>query len=159
MQEIWKDIKGYEGLYEVSNLGNVKNIKGLILKNYSDKNGYLRVYLYNNFKRKTCMVHRLVAEAFLDNPNNYPQVNHKNEDKSCNTVDNLEWCNVKYNCNYGKRNEKIKKKVIQYDKKNNLIKEWNCVTEAENKLNISHISSCCKNKRKTAGGYVWKYKD
>lgn len=122
MQEIWKDIKHYEGLYQVSNLGNVKTLdkyvnsgiknnnkvkrKGKLLKQYN-KRGYLQVTLTHNNKRKYVGVHRLVAQAFIPNPNNLPQVNHKDEDPLNNHVENLEWCTAKYNCNYGNRNSKI----------------------------------------------------
>ena len=101
MEEIWKDIKGYEGLYQVSNLGRVRNIKyGRLLK-YGYVGEYNRVTLYSDSKPDYRMVHRLVAESFIDNPNNYPIVNHKDENKSNNVVSNLEWCTMTYNLNYG----------------------------------------------------------
>lgn len=122
MKEIWKDIEGYEGLYQISNLGRVKSLekyvntaiknntkvkrKEQILKQYN-KNGYLQVTLTHNNKRKYFGVHRLVANAFIPNLNNYPQVNHKDENTLNNCVDNLEWCTAKYNCNYGTRNSRI----------------------------------------------------
>jgi hypothetical protein len=123
----------------------------------------MRVYLYKNKKRKTCQVHRLVAEAFTENPNNLPEVNHKKEDPTRNYAIDLEWCNHKYNCNYGNRNNKIGKPILQYDTQGNFIKEWNTIKEASRKLNIeeTNISRCCKKEkyRKTAGGYIWRYKD
>ena len=118
MQEIWKEIEGYEGLYEVSNLGRVRSLdreqfqignggsyfkriyKGRILKFKIDYHGYYRVHLSVNGERKHYLVHRLVAEAFIPNPNNLPCVNHKDEDKTNNSVDNLEWCDVAYNNAY-----------------------------------------------------------
>lgn len=122
MQEIWKDIPGFENIYQVSNIGNVKTLdkyvnssiknnnkvkrKTKILKQYN-KNGYLQVSLSKENKRYYFGVHRLVAMAFLPNTNNLPQVNHKDENKLNNKVDNLEWCSAKYNCNYGTRNSKI----------------------------------------------------
>lgn len=122
MQEIWKDIPNFENLYQVSNLGNVKSLekyvnsaiknnskvkrKEQILKQYS-KRGYLQVSLIKNHKRYYFNVHRLVAITFLPNPDNLPQVNHKDENTMNNNVDNLEWCTAKYNCNYGTRNKKI----------------------------------------------------
>lgn len=111
INEIWKDCKGYEGLYQVSNLGRVWNIKlQRYLKGSYDKDGYIRVNLTaKNGKVKTERVHRLVALVFLDNPNNYPQVNHKDENKGNNCVDNLEWCDAKYNINYGTRNDRMAK--------------------------------------------------
>lgn len=122
MKEIWKDIPNFEGLYQVSNLGNVKTLDkyvnsgiknnskvkriGKILKQYN-KGGYLQVSLRKNYKRYYFGIHRLVAMAFIPNPNNYPQVNHKDENKLNNCVENLEWCTAQYNCNYGNRNKKI----------------------------------------------------
>ena len=107
--EIWKDILGYEGLYQVSNYGRVRSLKygkEKILKQQINTDGYLHIDLYKNKKRKNYNVHRLVTIAFLENPNNYPQVNHKDENKQNNHIDNLEWCDYKYNCNYGTRKNK-----------------------------------------------------
>ena len=118
MKEIWKDIKGYEGLYQVSNLGRVKSfnymntgkekIKTLTLqkKHPMKQGGYLQTTLYKNKQTKTVVVHRLVAEAFIPNPDNLPQVNHKDHDKTNNCVDNLEWCTAKYNSNHKINNRK-----------------------------------------------------
>lgn len=111
MIEIWKDILGYEGLYQVSNLGNVRSLnyrrsgKTKLLKQGTD-NGYKRVELSKNGKKKKYWVHRLVAISFISNPNNYKEVNHKDEDKSNNNVNNLEWCTREYNNNYGTRNKR-----------------------------------------------------
>lgn len=104
MKEIWKDCKGYEGKYQVSNLGRVWSIGSQkYLKGSYDKDGYIQVYLTaKNGKTKIEKIHRLVALAFLDNPNNYPQVNHKDKNKQNNCVDNLEWCDIKYNNTYSK---------------------------------------------------------
>lgn len=120
--EQWKDIQGYEGLYQVSNKGRVRSIdrvikhypkdyfqKGRVLKSALSKNGYPMVILVNHNERKTRNVHRLVAETFIVNPNNFPEVNHKDEDKTNNSVENLEWCTRKYNANYGTRNMRIRK--------------------------------------------------
>ena len=108
MGEIWKPVVGYENLYEVSNLGRVKSLKDNKgryrekIKSSSDNGrGYLNVCLYKNGKGKRCYIHRLVAEAFLDNPNNYPIINHKDENKQNNHVSNLEWCDYEYNNTYG----------------------------------------------------------
>ena len=172
--EIWKDIPNYEGLYQVSNLGNVRRIlfvnnkiikpKINILSKCIDKKGYYRVYLNKNGTRKNMQVHRLVALTFISNPNNLPEVNHKNEISTDNRVENLEWCNHKYNMNYGTINERKSKsskkyKVAQYDKENNFVKIWNSVLEITSELNISKqcISYCCLGKTKSAGGYRWEY--
>ena len=119
MEEIWKDIKGYEGLYQISNLGNVKtfNYRGKnkvkLLKHSLDKDGYHRVTLYDKDKNiKRFAVHRLVCLAFLENPYNYPIVNHIDEDKDNNNLSNLEWCTYSYSVNYGTRNDKVSKKMI-----------------------------------------------
>lgn len=111
MTEIWKDIKGYEGIYQVSSRGKVRSFhfgKNIKILRFSIRGGYANVILYKNKKRKTFSVHRLVAEAFIDNPNDLPEVNHKDEDKLNNQVENLEWCTPKYNSNYGTRNKRIK---------------------------------------------------
>lgn len=116
-EEVWKDIKGYEGLYMVSSFGNVKSLnyrrsgiaKNLKLKNTT--NGYKAVILAKEGKHKDRMVHRLVAEAFIPNPKNLPQVNHKDEDKHNNRVENLEWCTAKYNSNYGTGKERMAKSL------------------------------------------------
>ena len=122
-KEIWKDIKGYEKLYQVSNLGKVRRIKFInnrtqkdkikMLKLIKDKKGYLKINLWKNNKSKMFLVHRIVAETFILNPNNLPQVNHKDENKSNNCVENLEWCSQKYNNNYGNRLNNIRKKLME----------------------------------------------
>ena len=111
--EIWKDIEGYEGLYQVSNLGRVKSLKASkikserIRKSYQQSSGYISIVLCKNGKVTNHKIHRLVANAFIDNPDNLPEINHKDEDKTNNCVDNLEWCDSSYNKNYGTRTEKF----------------------------------------------------
>ena len=115
--EIWRDIKGYEGQYQVSNKGNVRSVArkdsigrkcgGRTLKPAYDKDGYLLVSLYKNGKAKKKRIHRLVIEAFVPNPNNLPDVNHLDEIKTNNELSNLEWCTRRYNTNYGTRIERI----------------------------------------------------
>lgn len=152
MIEIWKDIKDYPN-YQVSNLGNVKNIKtNKMLKPFATGNEYLKVALSNKSNKKQFLIHRLVATAFIPNPNNLPEVNHIKEfEKTNNKVENLEWCDHSYNQNYGTRNERVAeklrhtmkivrcKKVNQYDLKGNYIKTWNSVVEAQKEIGSSHI--------------------
>ena len=178
MEEIWKPVKGYEELYQVSNLGRVKSLERIdchgqprkekILR-YGINKGYCYVTLCKNGKHTTFLVHRLVAEAFIPNPNNYPQVNHKDENPSNNCVENLEWCDQKYNSNYGTRNKRIFEKttngklsrpVLQYDLEGNFIKEFPSTQEVQRELKIyqTSISACCRGKLKTAYGFKWKYK-
>lgn len=180
MTEIWRDIKDYEGLYQVSNFGSVKSLnynhtgKEKILSTGKVSGGYLSVQLYKNGKGKMYSVHRLVAQAFIPNPLNLPQVNHKDENPSNNHVDNLEWCDQKYNNNYGTRLQKVSdifkgknntvhsKPVLQIDiETNEVIKEWPSMGEVERQLGIfyQNISCCCRGKYKQAGGYKWKYKE
>lgn len=126
-KEIWKDIIGYEGLYQVSNLGRVKSLgngkskKEKILKQGTNSCGYYQIKLYQNGKYKTYKIHRLVAQTFLDNPNNYYSVNHRDENKQNNCIENLEWCTQEYNVNYGTRNERqsktLKERKINVGKK------------------------------------------
>lgn len=170
--EVWKDIKGYEGLYIVSSFGRVKSLdylhtgKEKILKPWKQKNGYLQVQLCKNKKRKGVTVHRLVATAFIDNPENKPQIDHINSIKDDNRVDNLRWCTAKENTNnaitiskrYG-ANSCRARGVLQFTKEGVFVRKWECMRDAARVLGIGykHISSCCLGKRKTAYGYKWKY--
>ena len=174
MKEIWKDIKDYEGLYQVSNLGRVKHleftrlnpltggisiIKEKILKQNLTSFGYLSVALYKNEKKKWYFVHRLVANAFIPNPDDLPIINHKDENKVNNCADNLEWCDYLYNNLYNNKHKKSWVKVKQLDKNNNIINIFESITEASKKTNIiqCEISNCLHNRQKTAGGYYWQY--
>ena len=188
MEEIWKTISGTDNKYSVSNLGNVKRnehytivgpIKGYTkeikqfykerpIKKYIDCTGYETVKMIRNNKIKTLKVHRLVAEAFIPNPNNYEQVNHLNEIKCDNRVDNLEWCSSNYNANYGTRNKRISKvsgiKVAQYTKTGELIKIWDSLSQASRYFgckSTSCIRRVCKGEigRNTYKGFCWKYVD
>ena len=166
--EIWKDIKGYEGMYQVSNMGRVKSLKHnkeKILKLHKGSRGYLDVKMCN-LKQKRFSVHRLVAETFLDNPNNYTEVNHLDENKENNNVTNLEWCNHKYNINYGKRNMKMaytnSKPVVQLDKNYKIIKSYLSIKMASevNNIKFANISNICNHiKGKSANGYYWYFLD
>ena len=162
--EIWGDIIGYENLYKVSTEGNIKSIRSnKILSLDTSQNGYKRVSLYKNKTIKHYLVHRLVAQAFIPNPDNLPCVNHKDEDKSNNCVSNLEWCTVAYNNNYGTRLERVakfwSKPVLQLSLEGDLIREWESAHEVARVLgyNQGNICSCCNNKLKTAYKFKWRY--
>lgn len=152
--EIWKDVKGYEGLYQVSNYGNVKSRKAM-RKTPVSSNGYKIVKLCKNGTIKFYQVHRLVATAFISNAKNLPFVNHKDENKANNNANNLEWCSQQYNNEYS-----LAKAIIQCDTNGIYIRQWKSIKEASSALNIDNslITKCCKGKRKTAGGYKWSYK-
>lgn len=171
MQEIneeWRDIKGCE-IYQVSSLGRVKSIRRTakskngsirtvgekILKPRKNKNGYLMVHLSNEGKKKNLYIHRLVADAFLENPYNLPQVNHKDENTLNNRVENLEFCTQDYNNKYGTRTERTSKKVKCLE--TGFI--YPSTIEVERKLGFSsaNISRCCNKKRKTCGGLHWEW--
>lgn len=168
--EIWKDIKDYEGLYQVSNYGRVRSLnyrntgRVEVLKSIEEQQGYLQIHLVKNKKRATFKIHRLVAETFIQNPERKPQVNHKDEDKTNNRVENLEWCCCNYNINYGTRTnratEKLSKIVLQLTTEGEILKEWPSAAEAgRNGFNQGNIVSCCNGKLKTYKGYIWKYKE
>lgn len=168
MEEIWKNIDGTNGEYQVSNIGNVRSLKKnkiRQLKIFDNGYGYLRVSLNINGKIKSEKVHRLVAKAFIPNPNDYPCINHIDENKYNNNVNNLEWCSYSYNNCYGKRIKKVvnktSKKVFQYDKQGNFIREWNSAMEIQRELGYraNSICSCCNGKYKTSYNFIWKYKE
>ena len=174
--EIWKPIEGCEGLYEVSNYGRVKSYKWnkvKIVKSSSKcgNNGYFRICLSKNGIKEMKHIHRLVAEAFIPNPNNLPQVNHKNEDKSDNRVENLEWCDSKYNDLYGTRNKRItetkkknnslgEKPVLQYTLDGQFVAEYKSIIDASRITSVKRqiISYCCNNQVKKRKGFIWKFK-
>lgn len=181
-EEIWKDIEGYEGLYQVSNKGRVKSlerdiirkngrkyhVKERILKDAPEGHGYFQVCLYDaKGRNKRLRVHRLVAETFIPNPEDKTQVNHKDEDKTNNHVDNLEWMTCKENNNYGTRTERagkaiakaLGKPVAQYSKDEVLIKVWQSTMEVQRQcgFNQSHISAVARGTRKSCGDFVWRY--
>ena len=167
-EERWCPIKDYEVLYEVSDQGRVKSIgydKERILKTVRMPNGYLKVNLCKNGETKTFKVHRLVAKTFIPNPQNLPEVNHKDEDKENNSVQNLEWCDQKYNINYGTRTkrqaEKLSKPILQYTKYGVFVREWKSTHDVERNLGYFHsyISNCCNGRYKSAYNFIWKFKD
>lgn len=172
--EEWRNIDEYEGLYQVSNCGRVKSTQYYhgtyerIMKLNKRNDGYIGVQLWKNGKCKSYLVHRLVAQAFLNNPYNLTEVNHKDEDKSNNNVNNIEWCNRVYNNNYGTvkqriaykmTNGKLSKTVYQYTLDGEFIAEYPSTHEVERQtgFNNAYIGKCCLGKFKTAYGYIWKY--
>lgn len=174
--EIWKDIEGYEGLYQVSNFGRIRslgngirNSKLMILKPRVNRKGYLQVGLSKNGKHKTFTVHKLVASAFIQNLFDEREVNHIDEDKTNNNVENLEWCDHKYNCNYGtcikRRNEKNtngkrSKTVLQFTKTGEFVREWASASEtARNGFHQGAVCSCCRGEAKSHKGFIWRYKE
>ena len=197
MKEIWKDIEGYEGLYQVSNYGNIKSLSRVvknaygihrteekILKPQMKKKGYFQIQLSKDGKRKQMFVHRLVMENFVPNPNNYPCINHKDENHINNKLENLEWCTYSYNntyndlhhrkmknYNYEERNKKVdykrineilmqyrRKIVYQYDLEGNFIKEWKSGAEPiKAGIATKTIYDCLVGKQKQHKGYKWSY--
>lgn len=171
--EIWKDVVGYEGKYKVSNMGRVYSLnKEKYMRCCNDKRGYARLILRKDNKSYGNLVHRLVATAFLPNPSNYKEINHKDENPSNNTVDNLEWCTKKYNNNYGTKIERQVKnknyrqiadkqsiKVLQYDRDGNLLMTWKSARECKKKSGFDNsvIAKCCRGELNTAYGFKWEY--
>lgn len=170
MEEVWKPIKGYEGLYEVSSLGRVKSLnfkrsgeEGILSP---ASKPYLQVTLYSKGKASQPLVHRLVAETFIPNPNNLPQINHIDEDTHNNSVENLEWCSSSYNINYGKRNSTVSRKAVERARR--VIKQdiWGDLQLFESLGEVtrfgydrSHVHSCCTGKRKSHRGCTWFYEE
>jgi len=176
--EVWKPIAGFEGLYEVSNLGQVKSLERLritkgggitkvcerILKQTLNKFGYCKVTLTKAGKHHFFVAHRLVAMAFIPNPEIKPEINHKDGNKQNNCVDNLEWCTPTENKRHayatglnGGEHIKTRKRVNQYDMNFNLIATYPSIAEAERATKTKNIWMCCNFKCKAAGGYIWRY--
>ena len=184
-KEIWKDILGYEGLYQVSNTGKVKSLKRkvyagrgrmrwqyerILSKNKTNGNGYKIVTLNKDGKGQNKYIHRLVAETFLENPYNYKYINHKDENKSNNCVDNLEFCTAQYNSTYNNlhirnglknRNNKYSKKILQLNDNDEIINIFPSISEASRQLNVSQqaISDCLRGIQLHSANYKWKYAD
>lgn len=189
--ELWRPVKGYEGWYEVSSFGRVRSVdrvilrrnnsvmhlKGKIKEETDDGHGYWQVMLYKNGIGKGIKVHRLVAEAFIEIPEHLKHlpldkidINHKNENKKDNMVENLEWCTRQYNINYGtakeRRCKKVSHPVVQYTMKGEYVNEYPSIHEAnrQTKINTTHILQVCRGERKSAGikrgpKYIWRYKN
>ena len=183
--EYWVDVPDYEGLYSISNKGRIKSISRIknggtrfeyksrecLLKPSITKDGYLTVYLCKNGIRKAHAIHRLVAIAFIDNNNELSDVNHKDENKLNNCVENLEWCSKAYNIKYGTRTQRVSKRISQYSKDGALLNTFNSVKEASRLTGIgtSNIHNSAINKTvvkngkeyicRSAGGFIWKYLD
>ena len=173
-EEEWRDVEGFEGLYMVSNFGRVVSFQGCyprIMKLGITHKGYQNVGLQKNKRRKTFVVHRLVAKAFIPNPDNLPQINHRDECKTNNRVDNLEWCTAKYNNNYGTYIDRQRNflprntPVLMFDLNGNFEKEFISAREAARKMNTNHslICHCCEghsNKQNhiSLKGKLWCYK-
>lgn len=184
-EEIWKDIQGYEGLYQVSDLGRVKSLERMCPKKnggaYYHKEkilrlgtrsrkgkgslGYQQVDLSKDSVSKTMSVHRLVAMAFIPNPQNLPLINHKDENPRNNKANNLEWCNDSYNQSYGtlpeRRKQTCTKPIVMCDKEGNELRTFISISEAGRVMgiNISNVVNCLKKNKKTAYGYTWRYKE
>lgn len=161
--EVWKDVQGYEGLYQISNLGRVKSLykNTKILMPRLNNRGYQYVMLFKDKKYKHFLVHRLVAQTFIPNPDKLPQVNHIDENKENNCVSNLEWCTNIYNNLYRGKAKRVGIKegicVAQYNLKGELVKVWNSAHEAAREgYNASHIRECCLGQVQTHNNYMWR---
>lgn len=181
MNEQWKDVIGFEDLYEVSNFGNVRSkyrivyqlhkdggqarhiYKGKMLKPQFNPNGYAIIDLHRSGTITRCLVHRLVALSFIENPDGKPCINHKDADPKNNRAENLEWCtqseNIQYAYDLGTKIPPHMRKVAQYDLDGNLIRLWNSQSEVERETGIfqANIYKVCSGKRNQAGWYVWRY--
>lgn len=170
--EVWKEIPNYEGLYAISNLGNIKRLahkrcdRNQLMKEkhlkvtYPKNNKYPYVTLCKHGICKSQLLHRLMAMAFIPNPNNYPCINHIDGNKQNNSLVNLEWCTYSHNnkeaCRLG-LNKGTSKVVYQYDLKGNFIKAWKSGRLAEQSLGIKHVADCCNGKRSQSGNFKWSY--
>lgn len=174
LTEEWRDVPGFEGYFQISNKGNVKRLSRVVngkvyIESIVQPNigRYIQVSLSANGKRRRFLVHRLVAMAFISNPNEYGYVNHIDENKHNNHVDNLEWCTQKHNCNHGTRTARIKsnmpqnKKVIQLTMDGEFVAEYPTIQDAARQTRIcaGHICDVCKGNREFANGFKWRYKD
>ncbi len=159
----WKPVKEYSDRYLISNTGDVLSLKTNKILKQELRRGYLSVQLFNGKRYKHYSIHRLIADHFIDNPYNYLYVNHKDENKLNNNVNNLEWCTAAYNVNYGTAKERAREKKIigvsMFLKDGTFIRDFDSIITAQRIMHIPNpnIVKCCKGKRKTAGGYIWRY--
>lgn len=169
--EHWKDVNGYEGLYQVSDCGRVRNNQsGKILRPCEHRSGYLSVMLYKDKHPRRHFIHRIVASAFLENTDSCEFVNHKDEIKGNNNVDNLEWCSKEYNMRYGTICERIsarrghgaraRRKVLQMGVSGEIINVWESIALAARETGTARTSifECCNGIHRTANGFAWAYK-
>ena len=172
MEELWKDIPEFEGLYQISNTGKVKSYRkskkykcpdNFILKNTLANNGYVQVTLYSETKRVKKLVHRLVAEAFVPNPNSYSSVNHIDENVLNNSAENLEWCTVQYNNSYGTARTRMAitrgRMIDQFLSNGQFIARYACISIASaiSGVSYSRIKHCCKGEGSINSEYYWQY--
>lgn len=188
-EEVWKDVVGYEGYYEVSNIGRVRRVpryitgvngvtrfwKGRILKQTTTQDGYLRCILSKDGKTKHVRSHVLVAESFVENPNNYPVINHKDENPANNHIDNLEWCSIAYNNSYGTRTERAinsegfkknternKKPVLKITVTGEVVDRFDSLKsayESNPDYTKASVAACCSKRLNTYKGYFWIYEE
>ena len=167
MKEIWKTINGFNN-YQISSLGRVRSITtGKVLNGTADENGYLKVRLYKAGKGYTINIHRLVAKNFIPNPENYPCINHRDEVKTNNSIENLEWCSYQYNNCYGTRNERAAKTMLGNKNSDKPVKcietseVFECTADAARKYGLERcaVSNAANpnQTQRTAGGYTWCY--
>lgn len=155
MEENWRDVEGYEGLYQVSNLGNV--CRDGKIRRQGSRRGYCTVNLCKHGVVKVYFVHRLVAKAFIPNPNEYPILNHKDENPLNNRADNLEWCTYSYNMTYGNA-QASKIKAVEQLLNGVVVKTWESMAEAKRAgYSQGNISECCRGTRASHKGYEWRY--
>lgn len=163
INENWKPVEGYEDRYLISRFGEVYSIKSDCILKPELRHGYYNVQLFDGHGYKHKMIHRLIAIAFIPNPNNYPFINHRDECPTNNSIDNLEWCTASYNVNYGtaiqRSVDKKKTGVSQFSKDGTFIATYDSIMNAERGTGVynPNIVKCCKGERKSAGGYIWKY--
>lgn len=164
--EVWKNIQGYEGFYQVSSLGRIRSLPrknhltDSVISQFSKKSGYKCVSLFKNNIKTNFHVHRLVAEAFLPNPQTLSQVNHKDYMRDNNSVDNLEWISMEENIAYSYCNVS-KRPVNQYRLDGTFVKRWDCISDVSRELGMyrSDIAKCCRGVFKQSKGYKWRYAD